>query len=138
ANALWFLGYPDAALSDVEQAIKHARETRQAATLMYSLTMTSFALIHCGNYGSAKMLSDELISLGDEKGASVWKAFGMILQGWLFGVDGEGPGVIKLNRVGFSSHRTGGGELPPAVFTVHSGKGSRRCRRIRSRLAVHY
>src|SRR5262249_20725307 len=111
ANALWFLGYPDAALSDVEQAIKHARETRQAATLMYSLTMTSFALIHCGNYGSAKMLSDELISLGDEKGASVWKAFGIILQGWLLLLIGEAPGSIKLITSGVHAYRSTGARL---------------------------
>jgi hypothetical protein len=35
--ALWFLGYPDAALPDAEQALKEAREIGQAATLMYAL-----------------------------------------------------------------------------------------------------
>ena len=35
--ALWFLGYPEAALADAERALKHAREIGQAATLMYAL-----------------------------------------------------------------------------------------------------
>ena len=33
---LWLLGYPDAALADVDQALRHAREIGHAATLMYS------------------------------------------------------------------------------------------------------
>ena len=35
--ALWFLGYPEAALADAEHALKDAREIGQAATLMYAL-----------------------------------------------------------------------------------------------------
>ena len=33
--ALWFLGYPEAALADADDALKDAREIGQAATLMY-------------------------------------------------------------------------------------------------------
>jgi predicted ATPase len=37
AQALWLLGYPEAALAGTEQALKEAREIGQAATLMYAL-----------------------------------------------------------------------------------------------------
>ena len=40
--ALWLLGYPEAALADIENALKDAREISQAATLMYALTCTPF------------------------------------------------------------------------------------------------
>ena len=43
--ALWFLGYPEAALADAEQALKDAREIGQAATLMYALYVTSLTHI---------------------------------------------------------------------------------------------
>jgi class 3 adenylate cyclase/predicted ATPase len=105
ANVLRFLGYSDAALLDVEQAIKQAREIRHAATLMHTLTLTSFVLIPCGKYVSAKMLSDELISLGDQKGALVWKAFGMILQGWLLSIE-KAPGAVKLIASGINAYRS--------------------------------
>ena len=39
--ALWMLGYPEAALADVDQALKDAREIDHAPSLMYALTMTS-------------------------------------------------------------------------------------------------
>src|SRR5436190_14726760 len=37
ARTLWFLGYPEAALADVDHAVKDAREIGQAATLMIVL-----------------------------------------------------------------------------------------------------
>ena len=39
--AMWMLGYPDAALADVERAMKDAREIGHAATLMYALLLDS-------------------------------------------------------------------------------------------------
>ena len=39
--ALWLLGYPEAALADVDHALKDAREIGQAATLMYALAHAS-------------------------------------------------------------------------------------------------
>src|SRR5262249_8955747 len=111
ANALWFLGFPDAALSDVEQAIKQAREIRHAATLMYGLTLTAFALIHCGNYASAKRNSDKLISFEDKKGAFVWKALGMIWEGWLLLLAGNALDAVQLITSGISAYRSTGGRL---------------------------
>jgi hypothetical protein len=37
--ALWLLGYPEAARNDADDALKHAREIGQAATLMYALAI---------------------------------------------------------------------------------------------------
>ncbi len=80
---LWLLGYPDAALTDVQDALKEAREIGQAAALMYALFFTSFSLIFCGNYPVASTFLDELIALADEKDASQWKAHGTVQQGWI-------------------------------------------------------
>jgi predicted ATPase len=67
--ALWFLGYPDAALADSDQALSDAREIGQAATLMHALNFASGTHIHCGNYAMAKTQINELVALADEKGA---------------------------------------------------------------------
>jgi len=50
ALTLWLLGHPKSALADVENALKDARETNHAATLMYALTCTNLTQIACGNY----------------------------------------------------------------------------------------
>ena len=81
--ALWFLGYPQAALQDAKQALKDAREIGQAATLMYALHHGSLTQIYCGNYATANAEADELVALADEKGSLLWKTLGMLNQGYL-------------------------------------------------------
>jgi hypothetical protein len=49
--ALWFLGYPEAAVAAAQQALTRAREAGQAATLMYALALTAFTHIFCGDTG---------------------------------------------------------------------------------------
>jgi hypothetical protein len=48
--ALWLLGYPEAAHNDADDALKHAREIGQAATLMYALATIPFTHFHSGEY----------------------------------------------------------------------------------------
>ena len=50
--ALWMLGYPEAALTDAEHALKDAREIGQAVTLMYALVHAPMTHFHCGNYAA--------------------------------------------------------------------------------------
>src|SRR5262249_38861998 len=76
SRALWPLGYPEAALADAELAVKEARETGQAATLMPALALTSTTHIHCGYYAVALAQLDELVALAEDKGANLWKVFG--------------------------------------------------------------
>jgi class 3 adenylate cyclase/predicted ATPase len=106
--ALWFLGYPDAALGDADQALRDAREIDHAATLMTTLTFTSFSLIFCGNYAAASARSDELISLADEKGALAWKALGMMNRGWLLALTGKASNAVELTTSGITAYRSTG------------------------------
>jgi hypothetical protein len=43
----------------------------------------SFTHILCGNYAAANAEVDELVALADKKGALLWRAFGMSMQGCL-------------------------------------------------------
>jgi class 3 adenylate cyclase/predicted ATPase len=96
SQALWLLGYPDAALRDTERARKDAREIGQAATLMYVLCQTSFTYTGCGNYATATALLDELVTLADEKGALFWKAGGMVRKGELFSLTGKASDAVHM------------------------------------------
>ena len=87
--ALWFLGYPWAALADADDALADAREISQAATLLYALFHASFPRIFCGDYVAAKAIVGELVALADEKGSAFWKSHGIMLQGVLFILGGE-------------------------------------------------
>jgi len=105
---LWLLGYPGAALTDVKRALMHAREIQQAPALMYALFFTSFAMIYCGNYQTAKSLLDELIALADEKDALQWKANGTMQRGWVLAVSGEALAGSSMIASGLTASRSTG------------------------------
>jgi class 3 adenylate cyclase/predicted ATPase len=108
ALALWLLGYPEAALTEADHALKDAREIGQAATLMYALTNTSFTLIHCGNYAAASARVDEVIALADKKGALHRQAGGMSLRGWLFALTGKAGEAVHMITSGITAWRSTG------------------------------
>ena len=72
SSCLWQLGYPTASRDDGERAVKNARETGQATTLMFALMATVHNHIFCGDYTAANARNDELIALADEMGAPYW------------------------------------------------------------------
>jgi predicted ATPase len=108
SKALWLLGYPEAALEDLHKALSLARETGQAVTLMSALTNTSSTLIPCGSYAMAKAQLHELVALADQKGASYWKARGMVLQGCVLAVTGEASDAIRVINSGIAAYRSTG------------------------------
>jgi predicted ATPase len=77
------LGYPTAALTDVDNAMKDAREIGQAATLMFALQVTFVTLLLCGKYTTANAQLEELVELATEKDTLYWKAEGMLDKGCL-------------------------------------------------------
>ena len=79
--ALCSLGYLDAAQADNTHALREAREIGHATNLMYALSFASSTQIHRGNYATAKALTDELIALADQRGALLWKTYGMLWRG---------------------------------------------------------
>jgi class 3 adenylate cyclase/predicted ATPase len=108
---LWLLGYPAASRNDAERAVKNARETGQATTLMYALHDAGFNHIRCGNYAAAHTEVDELIALADERGAPYWKATGTALRGWLFTETGKALDAIRAITSGITSVRSTGAIL---------------------------
>jgi len=112
--ALWMLGYPEAALADIDQAIKDARDTGQAATLMHALNFTLHPLIHCGNYAAANALLDELVALAEEKSAGFWKTRGVLWQGSFLALTGKASDAVLMITSGVTALRSTGatGRLP--------------------------
>ena len=111
SQALWMLGYPEAALIDAEHALKDAREIGQAATLMNALGLTTTTHILCGNYAAAKARSDELVALADEKGSAFRKAGGMVGQGWALALTGRASDAVKIITASLNAWRSTGATL---------------------------
>jgi predicted ATPase len=111
AFALWFLGYPKAALEDARNAVNNAREIGQAATLMYALSNATWSQIYCGNYGAAAELVQELLPLAQEKGAAYWTAFATINQGCIWALTGGVSNAIGMLTSGIVAWRSTGANL---------------------------
>jgi predicted ATPase len=100
---VWLLGYPRAALADVEQALKRAREIGQAATLMYAQMWVVVTQIHCGNYAVAKAQLNELVALAKDKDTLFWKAAGILGQGLLLGATSRASDAVQMLGSVFST-----------------------------------
>ena len=109
--ALWFLGYPEAALGDVDYALRDAREIGQAATVMYALGLTTLSDLFCGNYEAATAKSDELMALADKKSALFWKARGMMNWGCVLALTGKSADAVQMITSGISARRSTGATL---------------------------
>jgi predicted ATPase len=111
ALAVWVLGYPEAYLADVDQALTHARQINHAASLMFALSITSLSSIFCGRYAAGSKQSDEVIALANEKGALFWKAWGLMNRGWLLALSGNAPDAVNTIACGISEWRSTGATM---------------------------
>ena len=109
SKALWVLGYPESALSDVNKALTDAREIGHATSLLWALTCSFFIVdSYCGHYKIASVRVDELIALADEKDVALWKALGMLGRGWLFGLTGRTSDAVRMITSGITAWQSTG------------------------------
>ena len=102
SGCAWLLGYPAAARSDAERAIKNAREIGHDATLLEALWGAGYRHILCGDYAAANAALDELIGLADERRAPYWKALGTAVRGWRFALTGKASDAVRAITSGMS------------------------------------
>jgi len=117
--ALWMLGYPAAALADVEHAVNDAREIAQAATLMYVRHVTLVTLFHCGQYAAADPLVEELVALAEEKDAAYWKADGVLMGGCLLALTGKHADAVTMISAGIAAYRSTGATMWLSWYLSH-------------------
>ena len=102
----WVLGYPEAALADVELAVKNAREIGHAPTLIYALFFASSTHAFCGNYATARALCYELVALAHEKRASFWEAQAMSYRSCLLALTGEAADAVHMITSALSTYHS--------------------------------
>ena len=114
--AMWMLGFPEAALTDAEHALKDAREIGHATALMNALFITSLSHIHCGNYTTANALADQLVALADEKGALFWKMGGTVNHGVALALVGKAADAVRVITSSLTAGRSMGQTLLRPFF----------------------
>jgi tetratricopeptide (TPR) repeat protein len=125
----WILGYPDAALADVDRAVRYARQLNNPTSLMYVLVHAPFTYFLCGDYAAARASSDELVTLADQKGAFFWKAYGLVNQGCHVALSGNYSEAIELLSTRIAAFRSTGATLfapwyLPYLAWAHASAGN--------------
>ena len=121
--ALWLLGYPEAALAEIDHALKAARETAHAPTLMFALGMTTFPQICCRNYARANAQIDECIALAEEKGTAHWKMEATAHRGCVLALVGKSTEAIQTISTGIDGWRSIGATVFATFWLSHLALG---------------
>ncbi len=106
--ALWFLGYPEAALVDANLSLSEAREMGEAGSLFQVLCWAPVTHFLYGNYSTTETLANELFTLADEHDAVMWKQAGLLYRGWVFAVTGRASEAIQLITPQLAAYRATG------------------------------
>ena len=101
------------------RALEDAREVGQASTLMVALFSASLTCALCGEYAKTNKLADEQVVLADQKDARFWKSFGILLQGWIFGLTGNALKAVQMLTSGISALRSTGANATLPISLSH-------------------
>ena len=122
--ALWLLGYPEAALVDLDHAHTEARKIGHANDLLYALLFSTWVHLVCyRNYSTAKRAANELVKLSDKTGALVWRNQGMIYQGCVLAVTGKASEAVHMISSGLSTRRSTGATVTVPSFLTYLAIG---------------
>ena len=75
---------------------------------MFALSHASLTLLHAGQLQRARALIDELIEVADQKATLYWKAYGLLLKGWLAALTGYPAEGVEKIMSGISAMRSTG------------------------------
>jgi tetratricopeptide (TPR) repeat protein len=122
--ALWLLGYPEAALVDLDYAHTEARKIGHANDLLYALLFSTWVHLVCyRNYSTAKKAANELVKLSDKTGALVWRNQGMIYQGCVLAVTGKASEAVHMISSGLSTRKSTGATVTVPSFLTYLAIG---------------
>ena len=114
--ALWMLGSPEAAIADVEHALKDARDIGQAATLVYALSHASITHLLCGRYVVAAAEAQQIVAISEEKGTLFWKSHGISMQGCTSALTGKASQAVPMITSGLAAYRSTGSDAWLALY----------------------
>jgi class 3 adenylate cyclase/predicted ATPase len=106
--ALWFLGYPEAALADANLSVNEARDTGEAGTLFQALCHAIVTHFLCGNFTTAEKLANELFTLADEQDAVMWKPSALLYRGWVLAVTDRASEAVQLITPALATYQSSG------------------------------
>jgi predicted ATPase len=114
ALALWYLGYPDQALTRGTEALTLAQQLSHPASLAYALYWLAFLYHQRRDLQKTQEWTDASIALSTEQGFGYWPPLGTILQGWVLSEDGQMAEGIHRIRQGLVALQVSGNQIQRA------------------------
>jgi predicted ATPase/class 3 adenylate cyclase len=116
AWALWFLGYPDQARRRIREALTLAHKLSHPVSTAAAANIASWVYQLLRDQQAAQEQAEEAVSLSIERGFELWRAMGMIGQGWaLTEQEMVDDGIARL-RAGLTALRSTGREVLMPYF----------------------
>jgi predicted ATPase len=104
----WVLGYTDDAATFSLAAVELARRANHPYSLAVALVLASCQFQFRRDVRTARTLSEECVTLSNERGFALWAALGNIVRGWAIAYDGDPVQGIAAMRSTLDSYvRTG-------------------------------
>ena len=122
SQALWFLGYPEAALADANHALRRRARSVTLGLCFYALIFGAITHFLCGNYATAETLANELFTLADEQGAVLWKSPDCMYRGWVLAVTGRASEAVQLIVPRLAAYRSTGSTVYDAGWIIIVGE----------------
>jgi len=112
AWALWYLGYPDQGLMQIDEALTLAQQSAHPLSLGWALNAAATFHQFRREERCTQERAEAAIILATEQGFPQWKAFGTILRGWaLLAHQGQAQEGIAQITQGLIAWRATGAEI---------------------------
>jgi tetratricopeptide (TPR) repeat protein len=97
AVVLWYLGYPNQALTRGTEALTLAQQLSHPASLAYALYWVAFLYHQRRDVQKTKEWTDTSMAISTEQGFAYWPPQGMMLQGWILTEEGQASeGIARM------------------------------------------
>ena len=116
ALVMWYAGYPDQALTKIQEAITLGRDLMLPFSLARALHFAAVLHQHRREEQVAQEHAQATLTLSTEQGLSFYLEHGTILHGWALAAQGQGEEGIAQIRQGLDDYRVIGGELWRSYF----------------------
>ena len=98
AFALWFLGYPDQALREVQAASALAQEMAHPYTLAWALSIDAVLFSLRREYAQVQERADTVALLSAKQGFPTWLALATMWQGCVLAEQGDEAGIAQIRQ----------------------------------------
>jgi class 3 adenylate cyclase/predicted ATPase len=110
ALALWYLGYPDQGLRQIDEAVTLAQQSAQPFSLGFALSGAAVFHQHRREVRAVQERAQATIVLATAQGFQVWMAIGSMLYGWALAQQGQAQEGIEQITQGLLAFRATGTE----------------------------